>query len=115
VGWIIRLLLNGLALFLAAQLVPGIEVKGFGTALLAALILGIVNTFIRPVLVFFTLPISFLTLGLFIFVINALLFWLVGSLVPGLEVDGFLSAFLGAIIVSLISWVLNGIWKGMRD
>lgn len=114
-GLIVRLLLNGLAVFLAAQLVPGIEVKGFGTALLAALILGIVNTVIRPVLVFFTLPISFLTLGLFIFVINALLFWLVGAFVSGFEVDGFFSAFFGAIIVSIISWVLNGIWKGMRN
>ena len=107
-GLIVKLLLNGLAVFLAAQLVPGIEVKGFGTALLAALILGIVNTFIRPVLVFFTLPISFLTLGLFILVINALLFWLVGALVSGFEISGFLSAFFGAIIVSIISWVLNG-------
>ncbi|GAA5346355.1 putative membrane protein [Planifilum fimeticola] len=114
-GLIVRLLLNGLAVFLAAQLVPGIEVKGFGTALLAALILGIVNTVIRPVLVFFTLPISFLTLGLFIFVINALLFWLVGAFVSGFEVDGFLSAFFGAIIVSVISWALNGIWKSMRN
>jgi putative membrane protein len=114
-GWIVRLLLNGLAVFLAAQLVPGIEVTGFGTALLAALILGIVNTFIRPVLVFFTLPISFLTLGLFILVINALLFWLVGGLVSGFEVSGFLSAFFGAIIVSIISWVLNGIWQGVRN
>ncbi|MEW9032344.1 MAG: phage holin family protein [Planifilum fimeticola] len=114
-GLIVRLLLNGLAVFLAAQLVPGIEVKGFGTALLAALILGIVNTVIRPVLVFFTLPISFLTLGLFIFVINALLFWLVGAFVSGFEVDGFLSAFFGAIIVSIISWALNGIWKSMRN
>ncbi|MGI6126261.1 MAG: phage holin family protein [Planifilum sp.] len=114
-GLIVRLLLNGLAVFLAAQLIPGIEVKGFGTALFAALILGIVNTFIRPVLVFFTLPISLLTLGLFTLVINALLFWLVGSLVTGFEVHGFLSAFFGAIIVSIISWVLNGIWQGVRN
>ena len=114
-GLIVRLLLNGLAVFLAAQLIPGIEVKGFGTALFAALILGIVNTFIRPVLVFFTLPISLLTLGLFTLVINALLFWLVGSLVTGFEVHGFLRAFFGAIIVSIISWVLNGIWQGVRN
>src|SRR5690606_42137146 len=114
-GLIVRLLLNGLAVFLAAQLIPGIEVKGFGTALFAALILGIVNTFIRPVLVFFTLPISLLTLELFTLVINALLFWLVGSLVTGFEVHGFLSAFFGAIIVSIISWVLNGIWQGVRN
>ncbi len=114
-GLIVRLLLNGLAVFLAAQLIPGIEVKGFGTDLFAALILGIVNTFIRPVLVFFTLPISLLTLGLFTLVINALLFWLVGSLVTGFEVHGFLSAFFGAIIVSIISWVLNGIWQGVRN
>jgi len=114
-GLIIRWLLNALAVFLAAQLVPGIELKGFGTALLAALILGLVNTFIRPVLVFFTLPLSFLTLGLFIFVINALMFWLVSALIPGFEVDGFLSAFLGAIIVSIVSWALYGIWQLLFD
>jgi putative membrane protein len=114
-GWIIKLLLNGLAVFLAAQLIPQIEVTGFGTALLVAVVLALINTFIRPVLVFFTLPINFLTLGLFTFVINALLFWGTSALVEGFEVHGFMGALLGSIVVSLISWVLNGIWKGIRD
>ena len=114
-GLIVRLLLNGLAVSPGRPADPRDRGEGFGTALFAALILGIVNTFIRPVLVFFTLPISLLTLGLFTLVINALLFWLVGSLVTGFEVHGFLSAFFGAIIVSIISWVLNGIWQGVRN
>ncbi|MGF7089342.1 putative membrane protein [Kroppenstedtia sanguinis] len=114
-GMIIRLLLNALAVLLAAQLIPQIEVEGFGTALLVALVLGMINTFIRPVIVFLTLPISFITLGLFIFVLNALLFWVTGMLVPGFTVGGFIGALLGSILVSVISWLLNGIWKGLRD
>lgn len=114
-GMIVRLLLNALAVLLAAQLIPQIEVDGFGTALLVALVLGLINTFIRPVLVFLTLPISFVTLGLFIFVLNAFLFWMTGLLVPGFTVGGFIGALLGSILVSVISWLLNGIWKGLRD
>ncbi|GGA45153.1 hypothetical protein GCM10007416_17830 [Kroppenstedtia guangzhouensis] len=114
-GIIVRLLLNALAVLLAAQLIPQIEVEGFGTALLVALVLGLINTFIRPVLIFLTLPISFITLGLFIFILNALLFWVTGFLVPGFEVGGFFGALLGSILVSVISWLLNGIWKGLRE
>ncbi|PTX59651.1 putative membrane protein [Melghirimyces profundicolus] len=113
-GIIVRLLLNALAVLIASQVIPQIDVEGFGTALMVALILGLINTFVRPVLVFLTLPISLLTLGLFIFVLNALLFWLTGALVSGFEVEGFLGALLGSILVSVISWLLNGIWKGLR-
>jgi len=114
-GIIVRLFLNALAVLIAAQVIPQIEVQGFGTALMVALILGLVNTFIKPVLVFLTLPISFLTLGLFIFVLNALLFWLTGALVGGFEVEGFFGALFGSILVSIISWLLNSIWKGLRN
>jgi putative membrane protein len=114
VGWIVRLLLNALAVLIAAQVIPQIDVSGFVTALLVAIVLGIINTFIRPVLVFLTLPISVLTLGLFIFVLNALLFWLTGLLVAGFEVQGVIGALLGSILVSAISWLLNSIWKGLR-
>ncbi|SMO65522.1 phage holin family protein [Melghirimyces algeriensis] len=111
----IRLLLNALAVLIVSQFMPQIEVDGYGVALLVALVLGLINTFIRPILVFFTLPLSFLTLGLFIFVLNAFLFWLTGALVEGFEVDGFLGSLLGSILVSIISWLLNGIWENLRD
>ncbi|PTM56657.1 phage holin family protein [Desmospora activa] len=114
-GWIIRLLLNALAVLIAAQVIPQIDVSGYGTAVLVAIVLGIINTIIRPVLVFLTLPISVVTLGLFIFVLNAALFALTGVLVPGFDVEGLAGAFLGSILVSIISWLLNGIWKGLRS
>lgn len=114
-GWIVRLLLNALAVVLAAQIIPHIEVDGYGTAIMVALVLAIINTFIRPLLVFLTLPISFVTLGLFLFVLNAFLFWLTSVLIGGFEVDGFIGALLGSILVSIISWLLNGIWKGIKD
>jgi len=81
----------------------------FATALIAALVLGLINTFIRPVLVLLTLPATVLTLGLFIFVINGLLFWFVGSFVQGFHVAGFWSAILGAIVYSIISWAMSAL------
>ncbi|SFS32842.1 phage holin family protein [Marininema halotolerans] len=114
-GWIIRLLLNGLAVIIVAQIIPGIHVEGFGTALIVALVLGIVNTIIRPILVLLTLPISFLTLGLFIFIVNALMFWLTSAVVPGFDVQTFTAALFGSIVISIVSWLLNGIWRGLKD
>ncbi|WP_258840521.1 phage holin family protein [Mechercharimyces sp. CAU 1602] len=115
IGWIGRLLLNGLAVFLAAQLISSISITGYGTAILVAIVLGLINTFIRPILKLFALPITILTLGLFTFVINALLFWLTGALVSGFEVDGFVAALLGSIVVSVIAWILEGIWGRIAD
>ncbi|OYD08125.1 phage holin family protein [Paludifilum halophilum] len=114
-GWIVKLLLNALAVILAAQVITPIHVDGYGIALLVALVLGVINTFIRPVLVFLTLPISFVTFGLFVFVLNAFLFWLTSVLINGFEVEGFIGALLGSVLVSIISWVLDGIWKGIRN
>ena len=85
---------------------PGVAVASFGAALVAALVLGLVNAVIRPILIRLTLPATILTLGLFIFVINALLFWMVSHLVEGFDVGGFWSAFFGAIVYSVISWLL---------
>lgn len=96
-------LINALALLALPYLVPSVRVDSFGTALVAALILGFVNTLIRPILVLLTLPVTLVTLGLFVFVINALLFWLVASFVQGFSVGGFWSAFFGAIVYALIS------------
>jgi putative membrane protein len=103
--WIV----NALALLALPYVVPTIQVAGFGTALLVAVVLGLINALLRPLLVLLTLPVTLLTLGLFIFVINALLFQLAGSLVDGFQVGGFWSALIGSIGYSVISWLLSAI------
>src|SRR5690348_9404356 len=102
--FLVRLVVNAAAVFLAANLVPGIAVSGFGAALLAGLILGFVNAIIKPVLFVLTLPFTIVTLGLFIFVVNAICLAVVAWLVPGFSIRGFWAAMLGAIVVSLVSW-----------
>jgi putative membrane protein len=102
-------LVNAAALIALPYLMSSIQVDSFAAALIAALVLGLINTFIRPLLVLLTLPATVLTLGLFIFVINGLLFWFVGSFVEGFHVAGFWSAVFGAILYSIISWVLSAL------
>lgn len=102
-------LVNTLALLVLPYLFPWVSVDSFRAALIAALVLGLINTLIRPVLILLTLPVTVLTLGLFIFVINGLLFWWVGSFVDGFRVGGFWSGVFGAIVYSLISWVLSSL------
>ena len=104
---IVRWLLNALALYLTAALLPGLQLRGLGATLVAAAILGIVNAIIRPLLVLLTLPLNILTLGLFTFVINALMLLLTSAVVPGFVIRGFGSAILGAIVLSIISFVLT--------
>jgi putative membrane protein len=99
-------LINAVALMAVAYLLPGITVSSFFTALIAALVLGLVNAVIRPILVLLTLPATLLTLGLFIFVINGLLFWFVGSFIAGFAVAGFWWSVGGAIAYSVVSWAL---------
>ncbi len=108
---LLRWVFGALSLILVTYLVPGIVVASFYSALLAALVLGLVNALIRPVLIILTLPVNILTLGLFTLVINALMFWLASSIVKGFNVNGFLPAFFGALVVSIISWMLNGIFN----
>jgi len=103
-------LINSLALIAVAYLLPSITVASFATALVAALVLGLVNTVIRPLLILLTLPATLLTLGLFIFVINGLLFWLVGSFVEGFVVQGFWAGVAGAVVYSLIAWLLSALF-----
>jgi len=110
-----RLVLNGLAIIIAAWLLPGIHITSTLSALLAGVILGFVNAIVRPVLFFLTLPLTLLTLGLFIFVLNAICFALTAWLVPGFSVDGFFSALVGALLVSVVSWILNGLVVGRRE
>ncbi len=105
-------LINSLALLTVAYVLPGIVVADFTAAMIAAVVLGLVNTFIRPVLILLTLPVTLLTLGLFIFVINGLLFWMVGSWLQGFTVSGFWWGFFGAIVYSVISWALTSVLLG---
>ena len=107
-------LINALALLALPYVVPSVRVEGFATALVAALMLGLVNTLIRPVLVVLTLPVTLLTLGLFIFVINGLLFWMVANFLDGFHVAGFGSAVLGAIVYAVISWAASTLVFGSR-
>lgn len=102
-------LINTAALAAVAWLMPSVEVRDAGAAFIAALVLGLVNAVIRPVLVLLTLPVTVLTLGLFILVINGLLFLGVANLLPGFEVAGFWSGVLGAIVFSLVSWALSAL------
>jgi putative membrane protein len=102
-------LINALALLTVAYVVPGITVADFTAALVAAVVLALVNTIIRPILILLTLPATLLTLGLFIFIINGLLFWLVGTYLEGFEVAGFWTGVLGAIVYSIVSWALSAV------
>jgi putative membrane protein len=102
-------LLNTLALIAVAYLLPNVSVATFATALVGALVLGLVNSVIRPVLVLLTLPVTVLTLGLFILVINGLMFWFAAAFVPGFDVAGFWAGVLGALVYSVISWFLSAL------
>jgi putative membrane protein len=100
-------ILSAIALLVVAYLYPGVQVQDWKAAAVAALVLGLVNALVKPILIILTLPVTILTLGLFLLVINALCFWLVANLVPGFHVTGFWAAMLGAILYSLITWALS--------
>lgn len=104
---LISIIINTIAVLLTAYILPGIHIATFWTALLVAIVLGIVNAILRPIIFILTLPINILTLGLFSFVIMGLLVYLVSAIVPGFKVDNFWWAILFAIIVALINWILN--------
>jgi len=108
-GFLLRVVVNILAIVLAASIVPGIRVDGVLPAIAAGLVLAIVNAFVRPILVLLTLPITLVTLGLFLLVLNGLCLWFVGAVVKGFHVRGFWAAFLGAIVIGALSWVVNAL------
>jgi putative membrane protein len=110
-----RLLLNGVAILVAAWFVPGLSLSSPVAALLAGAILGFVNALVRPVLILVTLPFTLLTLGLFIFVVNALCLGLTAALVSGFDIASFWSALLGALVISIVSWILNGLLAPRDD
>jgi putative membrane protein len=104
---LVRWLLLAAALLLVAHLYPGVEVKSFSSALWAALVLGLFNTLVRPLLVLLTLPVTLLTLGLFLFVINALMFWAAASVLDDFNVAGFWPALIGSLLYSLCGMVID--------
>ena len=110
--FLVRLMANVLAILAAAYFLPGIQVSGGVALVVAGLVLAFVNTVVRPVLMFLTFQITLVTLGLFILVLNGFCLWLTASLVPGFEVHGFWTAVIGALIISLISWLVNALFTG---
>ncbi|MGB7289368.1 MAG: phage holin family protein [Candidatus Macondimonas sp.] len=106
-GFLIRLFVTALALGIASAIVPGLTITGFWTLLGAAFLLGLVNAVIRPILIILTLPITLLTLGLFLWVINAAMLGLVAAMLDGFAISGFFSALLASLVVSLVSWMAS--------
>lgn len=106
---LVRLFLNALAVMVVTQLVPGVTVQSFPYAFLAAIVLGLVNALVRPILSILSLPITVVTLGLFTLVINALMFWLASAIGPGFAVQGFGAAFWGALVFWIVSWITNAL------
>ena len=111
IGLFLRLLINAFALVLMTLIVPGLHLATFSTAIIAALVWGLVNTLVRPIFSFFTFPLQILTLGLFTLVINGAMLALTAKLVPGFTISSFSSAFIGALVLSIISLILTHIFK----
>ena len=112
--FIITWILTAASLLITAYLVPGIHLNGIAAAAIGAVVLGLMNAIVRPIMVLLTLPLTILTLGLFLFVVNALSFYLVPLFTPGFKIDSFGTALIGSIVLSLVSWVLN-LFFGDRD
>ena len=113
--FLVRVLLNALAIGAAAWLVPGVQLAGPVPAVIAGVLLGFVNALVRPVLILLTLPFTLLTLGFFLFVVNAICFALTAALVPGFDLSGVFAAFFGALVVTLVSWVVNALFADDRN
>ena len=109
----IRWLLLAAALLLVAEIYPGVRISGFGEAMVAALVLGLLNTLVRPILVLLTLPVTVLTLGLFLFVINALMFYFAAAVLEGFNVTGFVAALVGSLLYSLCGLVIDAALERM--
>jgi putative membrane protein len=106
-GLVVRLLITALGLWIASAIVPGMRITGAGTLFLAAFLLGLVNAVVRPLVVFFTLPLTILSLGIFLLVINGAMLGLVAALLDGFRLHGLVSAILGSIVVSLTGWLAS--------
>ncbi|MDX2080123.1 MAG: phage holin family protein [Terrimicrobiaceae bacterium] len=110
-AFVIRWMVTTVAVFLAEKVLPGIHCDSAAALLGASLLLGIINAFVRPVLLLLSLPFIIVTMGLFILVVNALLLWLVSAIIPTFHVEGFWSAFFGAILISVVSWILSSFFR----
>ena len=104
---LVRLVINAALLLFVSRLVPGFYVEGWGSAFIGAVVLGLVNFFVRPVMVILTFPLTIVTMGLFLLVVNALMLWLVSGLVPGIHLRGFGSAILGSLLLSLLNLAVS--------
>lgn len=113
-GFLLTWILTAIALIITAHIVTGFIVSSFGAAMLAAVVLGLVNAIVKPILVFLTLPLTIVTLGLFLFIINALTIWLAGTITPGFIVTGFIPALLGSIVLTLVTSVLEYFVRRIR-
>lgn len=109
-GLLLKIILTALAAYLAAKFVPGVSIADAKTAILVAIVLALLNAFLKPILVALTIPITIITLGLFLLVINILIVFLAARIVPGFEVDGWVAALLFSLVVALISWILDMIF-----
>lgn len=107
IKWIIKWIILAGAVFLASEVIPGIAVTSWKTALIVGIVLGLINTFIKPILSILSIPINILTLGLFGFILNALLFWAAAYFVNGFTIASFMAALLGSILVSIVMWIAH--------
>ena len=110
-GFIIKLIIGALAVFAASYLLPGVHIDGFITAIIVALVLAVLNLLLKPLLIILTIPITILTLGLFLLVINAIIVLVCSALVDGFTVDGFIYALLFSIVISLVTWIMESLAK----
>ncbi|MCU1237817.1 MAG: rane protein of unknown function [Candidatus Solibacter sp.] len=109
VHWIVNWLINALALWLVAQIIPGMQIRSYGTALIGTVVIGLVDLTLGPILSFIAFPITFLTLGLFRLVINAVLLKLASMFTPGFRIEGFLAALLGSLVLAIVTSVLHSV------
>jgi len=111
---IIKFVLYAVAIMIAAAIIPGVSIKNFGSALLTAIVLAILNYYLRPILVFFSIPITILTLGLFLLVINVIIIYLASSIVKGFYVSGFLAALIFSFVLSIVNYILDFLFLHYR-
>lgn len=103
--------LNALALYVVASIIPGVKIDSFTAALIASVVIGFLNAVVKPILLLLTLPVTIVTLGLFVFVVNALLLLVAGSITPGFHVDGFMTAIIGSILLTVVTMIFNALVK----
>jgi putative membrane protein len=107
---LIRILLSALAVYISAKLLPGVTVNGLWTAIIVAIVLGLLNAIVKPILTILTIPITIITLGLFLLVINVIIIYIADALIGGFAVDGFFSALIFSFVLSIVGWLLSSLF-----